>query len=335
MANAHTNIAIAHEYCKRFPKVPSKTLARKMFNEQPGRFTTFNAAYLCVRKVRGVQGKNLRIAKENRVPWKKRKAGEVPECPPSYADPWEPFVLDVPGRIISLSDLHVPYHSKEAIETAVNFTKRFKPDAVVLNGDILDFYRISRYEKDLSKRSLTEEILVGRDFLCYLRARLGRKIRLIYKLGNHDERWDKFIWQRCAEMFDLDNLQLHNVLHFDKLGIERVGDSMIMVGKLPILHGHELGRSIFNPVNPARGAFLRTKVAILVGHHHQTSSHTESDMYHTEIATFSQGCLSDLTPEYARVNRFNWGFASIDVDKTGEYDLHNYRISNNYKVRST
>jgi hypothetical protein len=124
-------------------------------------------------------------------------------------------------------------------------------------------------------------------------------------------------------------------LDLDKHGVELVEDQRpVMLGKLPVLHGHELPKGMAAPVNVARGAFLRTLSTVLVGHSHRTSNHAESDMWHREVATWSTGCLCDLRPDYARINRWNWGFAVATVHERGAFDVHNYRVMNDGTVRS-
>jgi hypothetical protein len=85
----------------------------------------------------------------------------------------------------------------------------------------------------------------------------------------------------------------------------------------------------------ARGAFLRTLSTILVGHGHRTSGHAESNLWHEEVFCWSQGCLCDMNPEYARVNRWNWGFATVDISKGGEFGVENMRISSDGTVRTS
>jgi hypothetical protein len=160
------------------------------------------------------------------------------------------------------------------------------------------------------------------------------KARIVFKLGNHEERWDHFIWNRAPEIYDLANVRIDELVKAKQFGIEVIGDQRpIMLGKLPVLHGHELGRSIFSPVNPARGAFLRTHHTVLVGHSHQTSGHADTDMFHSETFVWSTGCLCDLTPEYARVNRWNHGFAWVDIATDGSFSVRNMRINKRGEVR--
>ena len=89
-----------------------------------------------------------------------------------------------------------------------------------------------------------------------------------------------------------------------------------------------------NPVNPARGMFLRTNSTTLTGHQHRPSSHTDPDMYHSETTCWSQGCLCTLSPRYARINKWRQGYAVVEVDKSGEFNVHNYALGGDYKVRT-
>ena len=57
-------------------------------------------------------------------------------------------------------------------------------------------------------------------------------------------------------------------------------------------------------------------------------------MWHSETTAWSTGCLCNLRPEYAKFNRWNHGFAFVDIDKSGEFEVHNYKIARKgWKVR--
>jgi hypothetical protein len=115
--------------------------------------------------------------------------------------------------------------------------------------------------------------------------------------------------------------------------IEFVGEQRpIMLGKLPVFHGHELPKALTNAVNPARGAFQRMIDSVLVNHHHRSSSHPEYDWRHRPINSWSVGCLCDLNPEYARINKWNWGHAVVEVSKCENYNVSNYKQLENHEV---
>jgi predicted phosphodiesterase len=334
MADKPPTIAsLARKLCREFPDTPSRTLAKRLYAENNLRISTLHSARMAILEARGAKGKRDRHKADPECVRPKGQAGWVPACPPSAAEPWLAVKIDGPAKILSISDVHIPYHSKEAVEAAVAYGRKLKPDTVILLGDVMDFYGASRYQKDPKKRQLTEEIEDGKKFLQWIRSQFTKQ-RVIYKLGNHDVRWDHLLWNKAPEICDLKDVQLHNVLEFEELGIERVDDNMILAGELPMLHGHELGKGISAPVNPARGAWLRGNHTALIGHYHRTSSHAETDLLQNEMMAWSQGCLCDRTPEYARINKWNWGFAWVDVAKSGQFNLHNCRISNDYQVRT-
>jgi hypothetical protein len=58
-------------------------------------------------------------------------------------------------------------------------------------------------------------------------------------------------------------------------------------------------------------------------------------MFGNEVFCWSTGCLADLRPEYARLNKYNWGFAAVDVHADGSFDVQNMRITKGGVVRTS
>ena len=109
------------------------------------------------------------------------------------------------------------------------------------------------------------------------------------------------------------------------------GRQIAKAGKLHLLHGHEFGHSVFSPVNPARGLYMRAKESSIIGHHHQTSEHSEKSLSGEVVTTWSIGALCGLSPEYMPFNKWNHGFARVEVQENGNYIVHNKRIIK-YKI---
>lgn len=327
--------AMARKLAAAHPDAPARTLARRLVRETKGAITIEQARKRMARQF-GVNGKaNRRDMRRTVVPRPPRQAGVVYGLPPSKAERWSPHTLEVTGRVGILSDVHVPYHSEIAVAAAVEFLKAADIQALLLNGDICDFYSISRWMKDPRSRDFVGELEAVRGFLGWLRQEFP-DIPIVLKSGNHEERWNHYIWQHAPELSSDRLTSLHAWLHLAEHDIELVEDQRpVMLGQLPVLHGHELPKGLAAPVNVARGAFLRTLSTVLVGHSHRSSGHAESDMWHKETFCWSTGCLCDLTPEYARVNRWNHGFAIVDVHDGGEFDVENCRITSEGKVRTS
>lgn len=325
---------LAEELCAKYPEHSNLGLAKRLRTEHPECFQSVEKARDMVRTIRGVKGKRARPHATQVKP--KGKAGEKAKCPPSFEDDWIPLELGNGISVGIVSDAHIPYHVPVALEAAVKDLKKRNPDVILINGDWCDFYQVSRWQRDPSKRRFSEELKVVKSSLEWLRSEFPKK-RIILKAGNHEERWDHFIWNRAPEIYDLANVQLPQLVDLAKYGVEYVADQrIIMAGKLPILHGHEFGSSsFFSPVNPARGAFLRTNHTVLVGHSHQTSSHADSDLMHAETFVWSVGCLCGLTPAYRRTNKWNHGCAFVEVAKDGSFDVSNMRIAKDGTVRKS
>jgi predicted phosphodiesterase len=324
---------MAKRLAAKHPTAATKTLARRLVKEANGAITLEQARKRMSRQF-GVNGNKDRKAVKATSPRPKRQAGEVYEMPPSQAPAWTKHVMKVVGPVGILSDIHVPYHSELAVNAAVSFLKGQQLAGLLLNGDIADFYAISRYTKDPTQRDFKGELEAVRAFLAWIRSEFP-SIPIVYKSGNHEERWQHWLWQHAAEISDDPRMSLAGWLDFNKHDITLVEDQRpVMLGKLPVLHGHELPKGMAAPVNVARGAFLRTLSTVLVGHSHRTSNHAEANMWHHETACWSTGCLCDLRPEYARINRWNHGFAVCTVHDRGEFDVNNYRVMTDGTVRS-
>jgi predicted phosphodiesterase len=315
---------------EKFPDTGSRTLARMLHEKHPVIFDTLENARSSVRAYLGNCGVRHRKSAEKRGTARApRKPGELPPLPKSEAKPWEPFVLDA-RRVLVLSDLHIPHSDDAAVDAALGYGDEFKPDAILLNGDLADFYQISRFDKDPTVPKIKYELACLNQFFCHLAARFP-KARVYYKLGNHDERLDRYLMLNAPELFDIPEIRYawHGPAGITANKVTVIDDQRkVMLGKLMVLHGHEKGRGISNPVNPARGAFLRLLTSSLEGHSHQQSEHTERSADGRTIVCRSTGCLCDLEPPYARVNRWSHGFATVIVEASGDYHAKLHRIIN-------
>jgi hypothetical protein len=344
---------LVQEACNDFPGTPTKTLARKLYADHGQLWPTFDACYQAIRTARGNHGTAMRHRPIVTARRPNQPAGFRWIFPKSSAEPWTPFVLET-ERNLALSDLHIPFHDPAAIHAVVRAGEKFlrnsERDAIILNGDVCDFFSISRFDKNPTKSSLKKEIDLTRQFLGWLRQKFPRN-RIIYKFGNHDEWFDKYLWRKAPELFGLPQIRLPHLLtskspgslHRSRTeddpraensvsdrtriascensgtpeidGIEFVTDQQkITLGHLDVLHGHELGKgSIAPPVNPARGFFLKTMECTLAGHLHRSSTHRERTSKGKQIACWSTGCLCGLWPDYAKINKWNQGGARIDL----------------------
>lgn len=318
---------LVREYCQKWPKHGNLTIARAVYKENPGLWTNVESVRSTVRGIRGASGECAGKYRQDKSLFREKGvAGQPPlELPRSIAEGWTPFHLETKRNLI-LSDIHLPYHDDEAIKLAIEDGQKFSPDGIVLNGDICDFFGVSRWDRDPRKVRLEREIDLTKQFLAYIRS-LFPKAEIVWKLGNHEERWEHYLWKKAPELLNVSNFDMASFFELENLGIQLVRDQrIIMSGKLPVLHGHEYPKGMTNPVNQARGMFLRGLECAIAGHGHRSSEHVEPTMLGRLITTWSTGCLCSLTPDYARINKWSHGFAYVENDKDGAFTVTNKRI---------
>jgi len=258
------------------------------------------------------------------------REGERPRnpynLPTSDETAFEPYIFKGHKKILILSDIHVPYHSISAITAALQYAKKSKPDALLLNGDTIDCHRLSRFIKDPKKRNFKLELDTFKALFDVFEKEL--KCKIYFKIGNHEERYEHFLYEKAGELVGIEEFEFENIIKARARGIEIIGDKRPMkLNNLWGIHGHEYVGGISAPVNPARGLFLKAKVSTFQGHNHQTSEHTEPTLTGKMVTTWSLGCLSELHPAYMPLNKWNHGFAEVDLDPNGEdFEFHNKRI---------
>ncbi len=143
-------------------------------------------------------------------------------------------------------------------------------------------------------------------------------------------RWEKFLLAKVHEIWDDPYFTLEERLRLNEEKVVMIDDkTLVKAGKLSITHGHHIFKGVFSPVNPARGAFLRSKQSVIVGHLHRASYHPEVDLDGKVIGCWSTGCLCELKPNYSpMVSNSQHGFAHILIEDSGDYTVKNYQIIN-------
>jgi hypothetical protein len=315
---------IAREYRdKHGMEMPTTKLARIMYNENKLMFKDVEDAR---KTLLSIEGKNQANAKVTH-----RVEGARPtnpyNLPPSEETDYTPYKISGVKNLGVICDLHAPYHSVEATSIAIKYLKDQKIDGLLLNGDAIDCHKLSSYVRDPKKRDFKYELDVFKSIFEILQKQL--KCPIFYKLGNHEERYENFLYTKASELVGVEEFEFCNILKARARGIEIISDKkIIQANNLNIVHGHEFRGGISAPVNIARGLYTKAKVCALQGHNHQTSEHTEPDMLGNVTTTWSVGCLSELHPAYMPINKWNWGVASVELDTNKkDFIVHNKRIS--------
>jgi predicted phosphodiesterase len=330
-----TRVQLAVEMLKKHPDASKHRVAMLLAAKHSAMFKSVESARTTVRAVTGTQGAKSRKEYKTRTANTAREGSKVYALPRSKAKEWLPFEIGS-GTHAVLGDIHFPKHDEKALIAAVKsiHEKHSKIDTVILNGDITDAEEFSSWAKNPRAVDSTSSLDCSRQGLLWLLDQFPDS-DFIYKFGNHEERLERYCWKNAPELVGLPHITWEGLLSIDSelkpvdefRRIKFVKDQRpILTGKLPILHGHELPKALVSSVNPARGAFLRVIDTVLVNHFHRSSSHVEYTWKHEPINCWSLGCLCWLNPEYARINKWNHGWAVVDVTKSGDFNVCNYKL---------
>lgn len=318
---------IAIEALKQFPNAPTMTLAKKIYKENPSVYTSVEHARSALRMYCGELGK-----KHKHIDIFKGKREKV-SMPESWAKPMDIFTIPKGYKKIGvISDAQAPFHDEKAIQITLNYLNKVGIDCLVMNGDMIDMYQLSGFQKDPRKRNFAQERETCIQLLQYIRQSV--KCPIYYSLdANHEQRYERYMMIKAPEFFSTDLFHIEDLMMLHDIGmIPLRGYSHIMAGKLAILHGHTIFRGAVSPVSPARTVQMKLNQSALVSHVHKKSQYTWTTLDGDNHSTWTTGCLCKIgtAVDYApHGSNYVHGFAYVEIlDKDGMYAVENKMIVN-------
>ena len=237
-----------------------------------------------------------------------------------------------------IADLQIPYHDELAISTALDWGLSKNPDMVIMDGDIVDCYKISSWKTDPTRPHFGEEVKISREVLHKINEKIDkcRSVKeKIFISGNHEDRLTRELWSGSHKLAGLDILNIPKLYEIKEMGWKYVDNAQLLreelcpfkLGKLNILHGHEV-KVNYSVVNIPRIYYQKCLVNLLVAHHHRTQENIERKLDHSHDGAWSIGCLCKLSQDYSPINKWNHGFAMVKWDSQGDFSVENKKIIN-------
>lgn len=220
------------------------------------------------------------------------------------------------------------------------FLTDFRPDVVVLNGDIVDFASISHFLRDPKGLGLEEELIVTREYLRRKRDLLNAGARVHFNAGNHEDRLRKYVLGHADQLGNLlgsslavrDLLQLPSSWSYTEYHNPTVSgpdaSPGIDLGGLLVLHGNEARRG---SGSTARACFDHFGGSGVVSHTHRLGTHYRTTYKHTDV-WMEAGCMCQLNPSYDPQPDWQQGFVAgyiwPEVAAINRFDIHPVPIAN-------
>jgi len=217
-------------------------------------------------------------------------------------------------KAIVINDLHIPFQDKKVLSLVEDCIEDFKPKHLFLNGDIADFWEISKFSKDPREGStFREELRLVESELSILRD-LAKEVT--YVEGNHELRLRNYLERNAKELIGLKGLTIEEQLDLSGLKINyiRTKGKEAFVRYGDFLIGH------FNQVNKFAGYTAKNLIekwgmSLIQGHTHRVGMSVKTQTNGMLIG-IENGCLCSLDPSYT--NSPNWQHAFTILWKKGE-----------------
>jgi predicted phosphodiesterase len=223
-------------------------------------------------------------------------------------------------KLIFPTDEHHPFQDNRALSVAHQIAQDFNPDLRIAGSDGMDFYSISRFDKNperLSEFRLQEEIN------SWIRGQKDWRsatphAKAFFLKGNHEDRWRRLLWSN-PNIAGLDVLQLPHLLRLKELDIFWEKDKGLngntelnLYGKLLLKHG-EIVRKFSGYSAKAELEKEMHAISVIHGHTHRGGTYYVTTR--SGVVTAQEGfCLCNLEPEYVQHPNWQQGMVVAEVE---------------------
>lgn len=266
-------------------------------------------------------------------------------------------------KLVFLSDLHAPFHSSACVSLACAFLKSYRPNLLILGGDIIDFITLSRFVRshgyDGPQRTYEEINIMLTEVLFPLLESVGWRIKykvveekehpafkgvhriiltdvrrspwckVVFIEGNHEARAFRYMAATAQAMeglwFNKDFFKC-NALGINYVA-SKAGNGIYKVTRLlTAMHGTRYG------LNPAKLTYGDWGASVISGHTHKESNWRQRFGCGRDDIALTSGCLS-LEAPYKDVGIETRGFIAgwYEDDSQGRFGVEHVRISGNFQ----
>ena len=215
-------------------------------------------------------------------------------------------------KTIICNDFHGQFCDKLACNLLFSFIKREKPNKVIINGDLVDFYSISRFDKDPGRKELLQDEIDECFNLMVDIRNSAPDAEIILIEGNHEARLRKYLRSKAPALATLKVLQIESLLDLAKLDITYEEDG-VWLGDLFVYHG-SLVRS--KAGYTAHAELLKNGCSGISGHTHRDG---KAPVRHRggQLCWWENFCLCDLNPEYVKgIANWTQGWSVVTTKNT-------------------
>jgi hypothetical protein len=193
------------------------------------------------------------------------------------------------GRVLIGSDFHIwPGAESTCLRAFKKFVTDLKPSVVILNGDVMDFPKISRHPQNWETApDPLQEIEAAQDHLNDIVQRCPRGAQKIWTIGNHDRRFEHLIANALPQLKGIKGIHLSDHFAVWQKAMSCMINFDIESSRTMVKHRLKGGKhATFNNVKEAG-------THIITGHLHAQNVRSVSDYRGFDLYGFDTGCVAD------------------------------------------
>lgn len=238
--------------------------------------------------------------------------------------------------------MQVPFESRKAFDTSVDFIFDFAPDRIVVIGDMLDCPAPARWNRGTAaefRGNLQKEANAAQEYLRQIRFAAGDTCLIGFHEGNHEKRIATYVRTKAPAFAGLDGLKIQNLLGFEKLQITQLPEFSRLASGWYTTHGDAQKTISSIGGNTAMALARRRRHSVVMGHTHRLGMISESSGPGARyvLTGIETGHMMDTSKaEYISSGSPNWqaGFAAFEIDNDKMINVRLVRIDNSGKVVS-
>jgi len=196
-------------------------------------------------------------------------------------------------KVVFVTCFHAPYHDEILFELFIEFLKYFKPDKLFILGDFMDWYQVSRFDKNPNRLGkLQEDVDVSIELLDEMQKVVDD---IEFLDGNHEYRMEVYLKKhpglhglRCLEIPSLLGLRERNIKHYS------YHHPPIKFHRFQIHHGNLIRKY---SGWTAKGLYEKYGGNGICGHSHRMGSFIKRNTSGI-WGWWESGCMCRLDPEY-------------------------------------
>lgn len=234
---------------------------------------------------------------------------------PAFVRPTFPGRISIEirdGTVLIGSDFHIwPGEPSTCLRAFKKFAADIKPSAIILNGDVMDFPRISRHPQNWeSAPDPQEEIEATQDHLNDLMQACKRGAHKVWTLGNHDARLEAMFANAAPQMRGIKGVHLSDHFTGWQKAMSCFINEDVEGGATMVKHRWKGG------MNATRANTLNAGVSMVTGHLHSQNVRPLSDYRRHDRYGVDTGCVADKEHRaftYTEDSALDWrsGFAVL------------------------